>query len=108
MVDWAKELDRYEHRCRVFRDEEESGSVTLLLSFMDGRPVRCSITDKVCRVMNLSPKDVDTVATAVKYLWDRLSRENKRFYGDIVITRLYCKGILTEQEESSTVSVKVT
>ena len=37
MVDWAKELDRYEHRCRVFRDEEESGSVTLSLSFMDGR-----------------------------------------------------------------------
>ena len=107
MVDWAKELDRYEQRCRDFTDEVLTGCVTLTVKFMDGHPVSCATTDTVCRVMSLSPKEVPTVATVVKRRWDRLKGENKRFFGEIVVRRSYCKGTLTDQEESSTVSVKV-
>jgi hypothetical protein len=108
VVDWAKELDRFEQHCRCFSDEAESGSVTLTLKFMDGRPVLCSVTDATHRVMDLTPKTMDACATVVKHIWDRMQRTNKRFFGEIVIRRLYCNGKLTEQEESSTLTVKVT
>lgn len=103
MVDWAKELDRFEERCRVFRDEETTGSVTLTVKFMDGQPASFLTTRTLHRVMGLSPLDAEPAAVVLQRMWAELKRENRRFFGEVVIRRLYHKGSLVEQEESDSI-----
>lgn len=107
MIDMGKDLARFDDRCRRFRDESGTGSVKLLVKFTDGQPALSSISHTRRSIAARSPIDEELVSHIVNSLWSELSRENKRFFGEISIERIYFAGKLVDVMESATAHSKV-
>ena len=105
-MDLQRDFARFEKWCMVVREDELSGSVTLTVKFANGSPVHCSVERSLHPVALRPVRDEEAVAAAVHEFWRELTRENKKFHGEISIRRLYACGKLVQLNESSAISSK--
>jgi hypothetical protein len=105
-MDLKKDFARFDSQCMRLRDERLSGSVTLTVKFAAGMPVHCTVSRSLQPVALRPVRDDEAVAAAVQELWRELSREDKKFFGEISISKLYACGKLVLMNESSAISSK--
>lgn len=102
MLDMAQEVARFNERCRRFRDESLTGSLTLTVKFMDGQPASASLRHATHRVMNLPEIQPENPLGSANSMWRELKDEDRRFFGEILIEWCFFRGRVVDYRESAT------